>query len=142
MTGKSEESEAGGDWLAPLFEQLKGAVQRAAAVLAKDDPEEKADAETLARRAGVVARAALAVDAIRRRMEAERRAEKDSEKDEMGGRTDRPEEKARLQRRLLLHCERMDRILETKGAGPDGRARTEADGAGDGAAPPPVPAPE
>ena len=54
MTGESEESEAGGDWLAPLFEQLKGAVQRAAAVLAKDDPEEKADAETLARRERVV----------------------------------------------------------------------------------------
>jgi hypothetical protein len=86
MTGKSEESEAGGDWLAPLFEQLKGAVQRAAAVLAKDDPEEKGDAETLARRAGVVARAALAVDAIRRRIKAGRRPEQDSEEDEMGGR--------------------------------------------------------
>lgn len=141
MTGRSEESEAGGDWLAPLFEQLKGAVERAAAVLAKDDPKEKADAEKLARRAGVVARAALAVDALRRRMKAGRRPEQDSEEDEMGGRTDRPEEDERLRRQIVRHSERLDRILETKSARPDGGARAEADGAGDGAASSSMPAP-
>jgi hypothetical protein len=74
----------------------------------------------------VIARAAKLVDAIRPRVEAE-----DSEEDEMGGRIYDPEEDERLRRELVVHCERMDQILEEKRAEAAGFQRAETDLAGD-----------
>ncbi|MFN6981546.1 MAG: hypothetical protein ACK4NU_06425 [Brevundimonas sp.] len=109
MAGKSEESGTGGSWLASLFERLKTAVERATDMICSEEPETLDEAEKLARRAGVIARAAKLVDAIRPRVEAE-----DSEEDEMGGRIYDPEEDERLRRELAANCDRIEAIIESK----------------------------
>jgi len=126
MAGKGEETGTGGRWLAALFERLKTAVERATDKICSEEPETLDEAEKLARRAGVIARAAKLVDAIRPRVEAE-----DSEEDGMGGRIYDPEEDERLRRELVVHCERMDQILEEKRAEAAGFQRAETDLAGD-----------
>lgn len=109
MAGKSEESGTGGSWLASLFERLKTAVERATDMICSEEPETLDEAEKLARRAGVIARAAKLVDAIRPRVEAE-----DSEEDGMGGRIYDPEEDERLRRELAANCDRIEAIIESK----------------------------
>jgi len=121
MAGNSEETGRGDSWLAPLFERLKAAVERAADKICNDDPKDPDEAEKLARRVGVVARAAKLVEAIRPRVEAP-----DSEEDEMGGRHHDPEEDERLRRELILNCERLDGILEEKRAEAVARRRAKA----------------
>ncbi|WP_287900333.1 hypothetical protein [Brevundimonas sp.] len=67
-----------------------------------------AEAEKMARAAGVIARAARAVAALEPLIAA------DSEEDEMGGRIYDPEEDERLRRELAAHCDRLDEIIEAK----------------------------
>ena len=109
MAGKSEEIGTGGSWLASLFERLKAAVERAADKICDEEPENQDEAEKLARRAGVIARAAKLVDAIRPRVEAE-----NSEEDGMGGRIYDAKEDERLRRRLAANCDRIEAIIESK----------------------------
>ena len=59
MAGKGEETGTGGGWLASLFERLKTAVERATDMICSEEPETLDEAEKLARRAGVIARAAI-----------------------------------------------------------------------------------
>jgi hypothetical protein len=109
MAGKGEETGTGGGWLASLFERLKTAVERATDMICSEEPETLDEAEKLARRAGVIARAAKLVDAIRPRVEAE-----DSEEDGMCGRIYDPEEDERLRRELAANCDRIEAIIESK----------------------------
>lgn len=129
MAGKDEETGTGADWLGALFERLKAAVECAADAVCKDEPTSADEAEKLARRAGVIARAARLVDAIRPRVEA-----LDSEEDGMGGRTYDPEESDRLRSELEGNCERMDALLEIKRSEAEERRRGAAAAADDDAA--------
>ena len=124
MTGNSEESGTGGGWLASLFERLKTAVERAADKILSEEPKDQDEAEKLARRAGVIARAAKLVEAIRPRVEAE-----DSEEDGMGGRIYNAKEDERLRRQLAANCDRLDAIIESKRDRQAGGGRAEAGGA-------------
>ena len=123
MAGKGEESGTGGSWLASLFERLKTAVERATDMICSEEPETLDEAEKLARRAGVIARAAKLVDAIRPRVEAE-----DSEEDGMGGRIYDPEEDERLRRELAANCDRIEAIIESKRDRQAGGGHTETGG--------------
>lgn len=123
MAGKSEETGTGGSWLASLFERLKTAVERATDMICSEEPETLDEAEKLARRAGVIARAAKLVDAIRPRVEAE-----DSEEDGMGGRIYDPEEDERLRRELAANCDRIEAIIESKRDRQAGGGHTETGG--------------
>lgn len=116
MAGKDETAGGAADWLGPLFERLKAAVERAADAVCTDEKLDPDGAEKLARRVGVIARAARLVEAVRPRLEAE-----DSEEDEMGGRSYDPEETERVRARLEVNCERMDALLEIKQAEAVGR---------------------
>ena len=123
MAGKGEETGTGGRWLASLFERLKTAVERATDMICSEEPETLDEAEKLARRAGVIARAAKLVDAIRPRVEAE-----DSEEDGMGGRIYDPEEDERLRRELAANCDRIEAIIESKRDRQAGGGHTETGG--------------
>ncbi|MDQ1155391.1 hypothetical protein [Brevundimonas sp. SORGH_AS_0993] len=129
MAGKDEmtdgTAEGTADWLGPLFARLKRAVERAAEAVCTDEDLDADAAEKLARRVGVIARAAKLVEAIRPRIEA------DSEEDEMGGRSYDPEETERVRARLEANCERMDALLEIKQAEAVERRRLAAAGSGD-----------
>ena len=120
MTGNSEESGAGGGWLAPLFHKLKTKVEETAEVVCNEKINDADGAEKLARRIGVIARSARLVEAIRPRVEA------DSEEDGMGGRNYDPEETERLRRELVANCDRLDLILEEKRAEAAERTRAKA----------------
>lgn len=133
MAGKDEMTDGAADWLGPLFARLKTAVERAAEAVCTDEDLDADAAEKLARRVGVIARAAKLVEAIRPRIEAE-----DSEEDEMGGRSYDPEETERVRARLDVNCERMDALLEIKQAEALERRRRVAAGAGDAPAPAPT----
>ena len=137
MAGKDEMTDgtaAGAtDWLGPLFVRLKRAVERAAEAVCTDEDLDPDGAEKLARRVGVIARAARLVEAVRPRLEAE-----DSEEDEMGGRSYDPEETERVRARLEVNCERMDALLEIKQAEALERRRRLAAGSGDAPAPAPT----
>lgn len=133
MAGKDEMADGAADWLGPLFARLKTAVERAAEAVCTDEELDADAAEKLARRAGVIARAAKLVEAIRPRIEAE-----DSEEDEMGGRSYDPEETERVRARLDVNCERMDALLEIKQAEALERRRRLAAGSGDAPAPAPT----
>ena len=108
MAGNGEETGRGGDWLGPLFEQLKAKVQEAADKICEEAVTDLASAEKVGRAVGVIARTARAVDVLRQRIEA------NSEEDEMGGRTYDPAEDERIRQELLVHHGRLDGILETK----------------------------
>ena len=123
MAGKGEETGTGGGWLASLFERLKTAVERATDMICSEEPETLDEAQKLARRAGVIARAAKLVDAIRPRVEAE-----DSEEDGMGGRIYDPEEDERLRRELAANCDRIEAIIESKRDRQAGGGHTETGG--------------
>ena len=58
MAGKDETAGGAADWLGPLFERLKAAVERAADAVCTDEKLDPDGAEKLARRVGVIARAA------------------------------------------------------------------------------------
>ena len=137
MAGKDEmtdgTAEGAADWLGPLFARLKRAVERAAEAVCTDEDLDADAAEKLARRVGVIARAAKLVEAVRPRLEAE-----DSEEDEMGGRSYDPEETERVRARLEVNCERMDALLEIKQAEAVERRRRLAAGSGDAPAPAPT----
>lgn len=133
MAGKDEMADGAADWLGPLFARLKTAVERAAEAVCTDEELDADAAEKLARRVGVIARAAKLVEAIRPRIEAE-----DSEEDEMGGRSYDPEETERVRARLDVNCERMDALLEIKQAEALERRRRLAAGSGDAPAPAPT----
>lgn len=133
MAGKDEMADGAADWLGPLFARLKTAVERAAEAVCTDEDLDADAAEKLARRVGVIARAAKLVEAIRPRIEAE-----DSEEDEMGGRSYDPEETERVRARLDVNCERMDALLEIKQAEALERRRRVAAGSGDAPAPAPT----
>lgn len=120
MAGNGDEAGRGGDWLGPLFEQLKAKIQATADKICEADVNDLAGAEKVARAVGVVARSAKVVDDLRRRVEA------DSEEDEMGGRTYDPEEDERIRQELLVHHERLDGLLETKRSEAAERAAAKA----------------
>ncbi|WP_453976384.1 hypothetical protein [Brevundimonas sp. Marseille-Q4549] len=126
MAGKDETAGGAADWLGPLFERLKAAVERAADAVCTDEKLDPDGAEKLARRVGVIARAARLVEAVRPRLEAE-----DSEEDEMGGRSYDPEETERVRARLEVNCERMDALLEIKRSEAAERQRLATAGPGD-----------
>ena len=126
MAGKDETAGGAADWLGPLFERLKAAVERAADAVCTDERLDADGAEKLARRVGVIARAARLVEAVRPRLEAE-----DSEEDEMGGRSYDPEETERVRARLEVSCERMDALLEIKRSEAAERQRLAPAGPGD-----------
>lgn len=108
------------DWLGPLFEQLKSKLQEAAEKVCAEDITSAAEAEKVGRAAGVIARSAKAVDALRLRAEAIKK------EDEMGGRTYDPEDDERIRQELLIEHERLDRILEKKRSEAADRARAKA----------------
>ena len=120
MAGNGEETGRGGDWLGPLFEQLKVKIQATADKVCEAQVDDLAGAEKVARAVGVVARSAKAVDALRLRAEA------DSEEDEMGGRPYDPAEDERIRQELLVHHERLDRLLEAKRSEAAERAAAKA----------------
>ena len=126
MAGKDETAGGAADWLGPLFERRKAAVERAADAVCTDEKLDPDGAEKLARRVGVIARAARLVEAVRPRLEAE-----DSEEDEMGGRSYDPEETERVRARLEASCERMDALLEIKRSEAAERQRLATAGPGD-----------
>lgn len=110
----------GGAWLGPLFEKLRDKVLQAADTICAEEVEGLAGAEKVARVAGVIARSARAIDALRLRHEA------NSEEDEMGGRTYDPDETERIRRELEADCDRLDRLLEEKRAEAAGRSGSAA----------------
>jgi len=140
MARNGDETGAGSasaGWLGHVCERLKAKVDEALdAVCNAPKVEGVADAEKLARAAGVIARAAKAVAAL------EPRPAADSEEDEMGGRIYDPEEDERLRRELAAHCDRLDAIIERKrdrqaggGAAETGASQGEGERAPDTAAP-------
>jgi hypothetical protein len=124
MAGNGDETGAGGaaaGWLDHVRERLTAKVEEAVqAVCETPTPTTVAEAEKLARAAGVIARAAKAVDALKSR------PERKTEEDEMGGEHFDPEEDERLRAELCAHHERLDRILEEKRAEAAERARAKA----------------
>lgn len=127
MAGNGDETGAGGEsvgWLDHVCERLKAKVEEAVqAVCDAPPPTSLAEAEKLARAAGVIARSAKAVDGLMSR------PERKTEEDEMGGEHFDPEEDERLRAELCGHHERLDRILEEKRAEAAERARVKAGGA-------------
>ncbi len=124
MAGNGDETGAGGmdaGWLDHVRERLAAKVEQAVQALCDTGvPNGVAEAEKLARAAGVIARAAKAVDALKSR------PERKTEEDEMGGEHFDPEEDERLRGELQAHHERLDRLLEEKRAEAAERARAKA----------------
>nr|WP_314436850.1 hypothetical protein [uncultured Brevundimonas sp.] len=124
MAGNGDETGAGGmdaGWLDHVRERLTAKVEQAVQALCSTDARNGvAEAEKLARAAGVIARAAKAVDALKSR------SERKTEEDEMGGEHFDPEEDERLRAELCGHYDRVERILEEKRAEAAERIRAKA----------------